>query len=51
MMMMMIDGRGSRRRMRGRLDMVEREHDQSQEAMVWKKDRFILGVNAPYSIL
>jgi hypothetical protein len=36
--------------MRGRLDMVEREHDQGQEAMVWKKDRFTLGINAPYHV-
>ena len=34
----LIDGRGgSQRRMRGRLEMVEREHDQGQEAMVWNK--------------
>ena len=49
----LTDGRGSRRRMRGQLDMVEREHDQGQGPwldFVWKKDRFILGINAPHSI-
>ena len=47
----LFDGIGSRRHMRGRSDMVEREHDQGQEEMVWKKDKFIFGINAPYSIL